>query len=155
MQMDRIAEKMFEAYASASKSRYLFMRNMKTKHSRWSTNAVDFFGLPGEYMDDAYHTFLEHIHPEDKEQFQAEMDRVYSGLQDSHDMEYRARSKDGSYVVQRPFVLVTKADTELSKTAQAFFEYITSAVNLILSKYISSVLINVSFPTLSTAYIHK
>ena len=72
MQMDRIAEKMFEAYASASKSRYLFMRNMKTKHSRWSTNAVDFFGLPGEYMDDAYHTFLEHIHPEDKEQFQAE-----------------------------------------------------------------------------------
>ena len=34
--------------------------------------------------------------------------------------------KDGSYVVQRPFVLVTKADAELSKTAQAFFEYITS-----------------------------
>ena len=35
--------------------------------------------------------------------------------------------KGGSYVVQRPFVLVTKADTELSETAQAFFEYITSA----------------------------
>ena len=34
--------------------------------------------------------------------------------------------KDGSYVVQRPFVLVTKADAELSETAQAFFEYITS-----------------------------
>ena len=34
--------------------------------------------------------------------------------------------KDGSYVVQRPFVLVTKADTELSETAQAFFKYITS-----------------------------
>ncbi|MBQ8786571.1 MAG: phosphate ABC transporter substrate-binding protein [Oscillospiraceae bacterium] len=34
--------------------------------------------------------------------------------------------KDGSYVVQRPFVLVTKADTELSKSAQEFFNYITS-----------------------------
>ena len=34
--------------------------------------------------------------------------------------------KDGSYVVQRPFVLVTKADAELSETAQAFFNYITS-----------------------------
>ena len=34
--------------------------------------------------------------------------------------------KDGSYVVQRPFVLVTKADAELSETAQTFFEYITS-----------------------------
>ena len=43
--------------------------------------------------------------------------------------------KDGSYVVQRPFVLVTKTDKELSKTAQEFFDYITSkdAHDIILS----------------------
>lgn len=43
--------------------------------------------------------------------------------------------KDGSYVVQRPFVLVTKADAELSETAQAFYDYITSvnANEIILS----------------------
>ncbi|MCM1496055.1 MAG: phosphate ABC transporter substrate-binding protein [Bacteroides sp.] len=35
--------------------------------------------------------------------------------------------KDGSYVVQRPFVLVTKNDTELSAAAQKFFDYITSS----------------------------
>ena len=35
--------------------------------------------------------------------------------------------KDGSYVVQRPFVLVTKEGTELSAAAQAFFDYATSA----------------------------
>ncbi len=35
--------------------------------------------------------------------------------------------KDGSYVVQRPFVLVTKNDTELSTAAQKFFDYITSS----------------------------
>lgn len=35
--------------------------------------------------------------------------------------------KDGSYVVQRPFVLVTKSDTKLSETAQKFFDYITSS----------------------------
>ena len=35
--------------------------------------------------------------------------------------------KDGSYVVQRPFVLVTKSSTELSETAQKFFDYITSS----------------------------
>lgn len=34
--------------------------------------------------------------------------------------------KDGSYVVQRPFVLVTKSDVELSEEAQKFFDYITS-----------------------------
>ncbi len=37
-----------------------------------------------------------------------------------------ATIKDGSYVVQRPFVLVTKTDVNLSEAAQKFFDYITS-----------------------------
>lgn len=42
--------------------------------------------------------------------------------------------KDGSYVVQRPFVLVTKEDATLSESAQKFFDYITSeAANEIIS----------------------
>ena len=35
--------------------------------------------------------------------------------------------KDGSYVVQRPFVLVTREGTELSKAAQEFFDYAVSS----------------------------
>ena len=35
--------------------------------------------------------------------------------------------KNGSYVVQRPFVLVTKDGAALSETAQKFFDYATSA----------------------------
>lgn len=38
-----------------------------------------------------------------------------------------ATVKDGSYLVQRPFVLVTKADKALSETAQKFFDYVTSS----------------------------
>lgn len=38
-----------------------------------------------------------------------------------------ATVKDGSYVVQRPFILITKTGENLSDTAQAFFDYITSA----------------------------
>ena len=42
--------------------------------------------------------------------------------------------KDGSYVVQRPFVLVTKKNATLSESAQKFFAYITSeAANKIIS----------------------
>ena len=33
---------------------------------------------------------------------------------------------DGSYAIQRPFVLVTKADSTLSAQAQAFFDFATS-----------------------------
>lgn len=38
-----------------------------------------------------------------------------------------ATIKDGSYLVQRNFVLVTKADSNLSDAAQKFFNYITSS----------------------------
>ena len=38
-----------------------------------------------------------------------------------------ATFSDGTYAVQRPFVLVTKDGTELSAAAQKFFEYATSA----------------------------
>lgn len=43
--------------------------------------------------------------------------------------------KDGSYAVQRPFVLVTKTGAELSEIAQAFFDFATSAE---AGEYISS-----------------
>ena len=41
-------------------------------------------------------------------------------------MATEATVKDGSYVVQRPFVLVTKEGTELSPAAQGFFDYAIS-----------------------------
>ena len=45
-----------------------------------------------------------------------------------------ATIKDGSYAVQRPFVLVTKEGVALSETAQAFFDFTTSsAANEIIS----------------------
>ncbi len=34
--------------------------------------------------------------------------------------------QNGTYVIQRPFVLVTKKDTALSESAQKFFDYVTS-----------------------------
>lgn len=37
-----------------------------------------------------------------------------------------ATVQDGSYVVQRPFELITKTDAQLSAQAQAFFDYVTS-----------------------------
>ena len=34
--------------------------------------------------------------------------------------------RDGSYAIQRPFVLVTREGDALSETAQKFFDYVTS-----------------------------
>lgn len=37
-----------------------------------------------------------------------------------------ATIKDGTYAIQRPFVLATKTDAKLNDVAQAFFDYVTS-----------------------------
>lgn len=48
--------------------------------------------------------------------------------------------KDGSYLIQRPFVLVVKSDTQLSDEAQKFYDFITSedAVEIIFSNGVVS-----------------
>ena len=38
-----------------------------------------------------------------------------------------ATVKDGTYAIQRPFVLATKTDAKLNDAAQAFFDYVTSS----------------------------
>lgn len=38
-----------------------------------------------------------------------------------------ATVKDGTYAIQRPFVLATKTDVQLGDAAQAFYDYVTSA----------------------------
>ena len=43
----------FLAITDTSDRNYVYMCNMQTNVSRWSKNAVDYFGLPGEYMYDA------------------------------------------------------------------------------------------------------
>ena len=50
--------------------------------------------------------------------------------------------KDGSYKIQRPFVLVTKEGVELSETAQSFMDYATSADSADISRQAGAVAAN-------------
>lgn len=91
--------RVFDAFASTSKRNYVYLCNMQTNVSRWSKNAVDYFGLPGEYMLDAATIWEKYIHPEDREAYRKDIELVFSGKKEKHEMEYRARNKDGKYVV--------------------------------------------------------
>ena len=57
----------FLAITDTSDRNYVYMCNMQTNVSRWSKNAVDYFGLPGEYMYDAGSIWEQHVHPDDVE----------------------------------------------------------------------------------------
>jgi diguanylate cyclase (GGDEF)-like protein len=80
--------------------------------SRWSKTAVDYFDLPGEYMYDAGDIWAQHIHPEDRDAYIADITKVFSGEKSSHSMQYRALSKDGNYVICSCSGLLVKGKDE-------------------------------------------
>ena len=92
-------DQIFEAFAATAKGSYIYLCDMWTDISRWSKNAVEYFAMPGEYMEDAGSIWAQRIHPEDRERYIEEIDAVFAGRKKNHDMEYRARDKNGNYVV--------------------------------------------------------
>ncbi len=88
----------FSAITDTSDRNYVYMCNMQTNVSRWSKNAVDYFGLPGEYMYDAGSIWEQHVHPDDIAVYREQIDDIFSGRSQKHHFEYRAKNKTGEYV---------------------------------------------------------
>lgn len=89
---------LFQAFAEASEYVYIFATDMQTGLSRWSRSAIDFFGMPGEYMEDALSIWLEHVHPDDLQMYLSDIELVFSGASTVHSIQYRAKTRYGDYV---------------------------------------------------------
>lgn len=90
---------LFEALSVVSEGCHIYLCDLKRDYSRWSKNAVEYFGLPGEYMYNAGEIWKEHIHPVDREEYSVSIDAIFSGESENHNMMYRSRTRDGSYVM--------------------------------------------------------
>lgn len=89
---------LFEAFAKASDKTYIYVSDMKKGITRWSQIAVDFFGLPGEYIENAGEVWAEYIHPEDRDLYLKDIMAVLNGKSKQHNCQYRARNRYGKYV---------------------------------------------------------
>lgn len=88
----------FPVLSAWSDKNYIFVTNMQTNVTRWTTNAMKFMGEEGEYMRDAGEKWRSCIHPDDVMEYQKEVDAVFSGRKKCFDKMYRVRGKDGIYV---------------------------------------------------------
>ena len=100
MELDKtgLNDRAFEAFARTSDREYFYLCNMQTDVSRWSRNAVERFGLPGEYLHAAGAIWEQHIHPDDRPLYVADIEAVFAGRKLRHDLLYRARDRHGDYV---------------------------------------------------------
>lgn len=99
-ELDRteLESRIFEGFAETSKRRYIYVCNMETGVSRWSRNAVEHFGLPGEYFENAGEIWGNCIHPADREMYFQDIEAVFSGKKERHELDYRAKNIEGDYV---------------------------------------------------------
>ena len=58
---DILNNELYEAFAQASEIVYIYVCDMKRDLSRWSENAVDYFNLPGEYIQNAGEMWTQQI----------------------------------------------------------------------------------------------
>lgn len=107
-----LTDRTFSAFSATSDTTYIYICNLSTNVSRWSRAAVDYFGLPSEFMYDAGNIWLGFVHPDDRAAYSADVDAVLSGRKRFHDVSYRARNKEGEYVRLVCRGVVTEADAD-------------------------------------------
>lgn len=89
----------FEGMTNDEGKRHAYVCDMNLNISRWSKSAVDFFGLPSEYIENAGEVWAGHVHPDDRQRYLDDIAAVLSGEKDYHNLDYRARNAQGEYIV--------------------------------------------------------
>lgn len=90
---------LFEIFANALDTVYVYVCDMKKDISRWSKSAVEYFGLEEEFMENAGAKWLELVHPEDRTMYMTDLAAVFNGTAKDHQCKYRMKNKTGEYVM--------------------------------------------------------
>lgn len=92
-------DSLYKAFAIMANGAYTYLTDIKRNYSRWSKEAVEYFGLPDEYMENAGDVWMENVHPDDRATYAASIKELFGGKTSEHHLQYRARTKDGKYIV--------------------------------------------------------
>ena len=88
----------FDALSQTSDNMYIYIADLERDFSRWSKPSVDYFNLPGEFIENMAKEWVQHIHPADQHIFLEDIGRIFEGKSNRHNCEYRALNKYGKYV---------------------------------------------------------
>lgn len=101
--MDELSKKkldsLYEAFSILANGAYVYVTDIKSNYTRWSKEAVRYFGLPAEYMENALKAWMDKVHPDDRAAFQDNVERLFRGEFNEHVLQYRVKTCDNSYIV--------------------------------------------------------
>lgn len=92
-------DRTFLVPSMGNKRCYSFVCNTETNVSRWSDNAVEYFNLPGEYIENGDLVWLDKIHPDDRVLYQSKYNRMMESEEGVFDFEYQIMNAFGDYIL--------------------------------------------------------
>ena len=92
-------DSLYKAFSILASGAYTYVTDIKHNYTRWSKEAVEYFGLPGEYMENAGTVWMENVHPDDRASYEVSIKELFGGKTSEHNLQYRVRTKDGKYIV--------------------------------------------------------
>nr|MCR5746958.1 EAL domain-containing protein [Lachnospiraceae bacterium] len=88
---------LFDTLSSCIENRFIFIEFIPEKISRWSKEAVKYFGLPGVRLKNAARIWASFIIEEERENYLKKLDELESGETDTLEYIMRVRNADGNY----------------------------------------------------------
>ena len=67
----------FDALSQTSDNMYIYIADLERDFSRWSKPSVDYFNLPGEFIENTAKEWVQHIHPADQHIFLEDIGRIW------------------------------------------------------------------------------
>lgn len=89
---------MFDAFTISNNNDHPYILNLKTNVMRITTAWKEEFGIQNEIMYDLPTVWINHIHPDDRQNFIDDFTATVNGTQPSHNADYRSLNKDGKYI---------------------------------------------------------
>ena len=106
---------LFDTLEGVANGSYVYVCDLRTDYSKWSKAAVDTFALPSDVVYKVYELWETIVHPDDRALFVRTNAAVIAGDINIHDMSYRVKTRDGSYVMleSKGYVLKDSDSTPL------------------------------------------
>jgi len=98
LNLSGLTDRVFDAMCLTSEEYYPYLTNLETNVTRVAPAMAEYFGLEGEFIADFSGIWLEHVHPDDLQEYVMDISATVAGRKQYHFCKYRAKAKSGEYV---------------------------------------------------------
>ena len=98
LNLSGLTDRVFDAMCLTSEEYYPYITNLETNVTRVAPAMAEFFGVESEFVENFSDVWLQHVHPDDLQEYVSDLSATMAGRKQYHFCRYRARGKNGEYV---------------------------------------------------------